>query len=98
MGEIRDPFDIEKTPVELKPDGEYIVDWKISIYDLEEEIEGMEFPEDRDYDTLGGLILDFLEDIPKKDEIIKHGPWTIQVLNLSGNRITKVKITKNIDV
>ena len=58
----------------------------------------MEFPEDRDYDTLGGLILDFLEDIPKKDEIIKHGPWTIQVLNLSGNRITKVKITKNIDV
>ena len=94
MGEIRDPFDIEKTPVELQTDGEYIVDGKISIYDLEEEIEGMEFPEDRDYDTLGGLILDFLEDIPQKDQIIKYGSWTIQVLDLSGNRITKVKITK----
>ena len=94
MGEIRDPFDIEKTPVELQTDGEYIVDGKISIYDLEEEIEGMEFPEDRDYDTLGGLILDFLEDIPQKGQIIKYGSWTIQVVDLSGNRITKVKITK----
>jgi len=94
MGEIRDPFDIEKTPVELQTDGEYIVDGKISIYDLEEEIEGMEFPEDRDYDTLGGLILDFLEDIPQKGQIIKYGSWTIQVVDLSGNRITKVKITR----
>ena len=94
MGEIRDPFDIEKTPVELQTDGEYIVDGKISIYDLEEEIEGMEFPEDRDYDTLGGLILDFLEDIPQKGQIIKYGSWTIQVVGLSGNRITKVKITR----
>ena len=94
MGEIRDPFDIEKTPVELQTDGEYIVDGKITIYDLEEEIEGMEFPEDRDYDTLGGLILDFLEDIPQKGQIIKYGSWTIQVVALSGNRITKVKITR----
>ena len=94
MGEIRDPFDIEKTPIESQSNGEYIVDGKISIYDLEEEIEGMEFPEDRDYDTLGGLILDHLEDIPQKGEIIKYKEWTIKVLDLSGNRITKVKITK----
>ena len=54
----------------------------------------MKFPEDRDYDTLGGLILDHLEDIPQKGEIIKYKEWTIKVLDLSGNRITKVKITK----
>ena len=54
----------------------------------------MKFPEDRDYDTLGGLILDHLEDIPQKDEVIKYEGWTIKVLDLSGNRITKVKITK----
>jgi len=95
MGEIRDPFDIEKTPVIQKSDGTYIVDGKISIYDLEEEIDWMNFPEDRDYDTLGGLILDHLEDIPKKGEIIKNDSWTIKVLDLNGNRITKVEITKN---
>lgn len=94
MGEIRDPFDIEKIPIELQTDGEYIVDGKISIYDLEEEIEGMTFPDDRDYDTLGGLILDYLEDIPKTGEIIKYKEWSIEVLSLNGNRITKVKIRK----
>ena len=71
-----------------------IVDGKISIYDLEEEIEGMSFPEDRDYDTLGGLILDNLEDIPKQGESIVHDEWMIKVLDLDGNRITKVQITK----
>jgi CBS domain containing-hemolysin-like protein len=95
MGEIRDPYDIEISPVSERNDGSYIVDGKISIYDLEEEIEGMSFPEDRDYDTLGGLILDKLEDIPKEGETITHDNWMIKVLNLNGNRITKVQITKN---
>ena len=95
MGEIRDPYDIEKSPVSKHNDGSYIVDGKISIYDLEEEIEGMSFPEERDYDTLGGLILDKLEDIPKEGETITHDNWTIKVLDLDGNRITKVQITKN---
>jgi len=96
MGEIRDPYDIENSPVSKLNDGDFIVDGKISIYDLEEEIEGMSFPEDRDYDTLGGLILDSLEDIPKEGEIVIHDEWRIKVLDLDGNRITKVQISKNL--
>jgi len=95
MGEIRDPYDIEKSPVSAHSDGSYTVDGKISIYDLEEEIEGMSFPDERDYDTLGGLILDKLEDIPKEGETITHDNWTIRVRDLDGNRITKVQITKS---
>tara|TARA_B100000941_G_scaffold206724_1_gene150928 strand:- start:132 stop:1316 length:1185 start_codon:yes stop_codon:yes gene_type:complete len=94
MGEIRDPYDLEKSPVSQINNENFIVDGKISIYDLEEEIEGMSFPEDRDYDTLGGLILDNLEDIPKQGESIVHDEWMIKVLDLDGNRITKVQITK----
>ena len=67
MGEIRDPFDIEKIPIEKTEEGSFIVDGKISIYDLEEEIEDINFPEKRDYDTLGGLILDRLENIPAEE-------------------------------
>ena len=96
MGEIRDPYDIEKSPVSRNDDGSYIVDGKISIYDLEEEIEGMSFPEERDYDTLGGLILDSLEDIPKEGETIIHSDWEITVLDLDGNRIINVQIRKKI--
>ena len=96
MGEIRDPYDIENSPISKLNDGSFIVDGKITIYDLEEEIEGMSFPEDRDYDTLGGLILDSLEDIPKEEEVVFHDEWRIKVLDLDGNRITKVQISKNI--
>jgi len=94
MGEIRDPYDIEKPPIHKNNDGSYSVDGKISIYDLEDEIEDMTFPGERDYDTLGGLILDKLEDIPKKEEFIVHGDYKVIVLDLDGNRITKVKIVK----
>ena len=94
MGEIRDPYDLEKSPVSRINDENVIVDGKISIYDLEEEIEGMSFPEDRDYDTLGGLILDNLEDIPKQGQSVVHDEWMIKVLDLDGNRITKVQIIK----
>ena len=96
MGEIRDPYDIENSPVSKLNDGNFIVDGKISIYDLEEEIEGMSFPDDRDYDTLGGLILDSLEDIPKEGELVIYDEWRIKVLDLDGNRITKVQISKNL--
>ena len=96
MGEIRDPYDIENSPVSKLNNGSFIVDGKISIYDLEEEIEGMSFPEDRDYDTLGGLILDSLEDIPKEGQLVIHDEWRIKVLDLDGNRITKVQISKNL--
>ena len=94
MGEIRDPYDLEKSPISQINEKNFIVDGKISIYDLEEEIEEMSFPEDRDYDTLGGLILDNLEDIPKQGQSIVHDEWMIKVLDLDGNRITKVQITK----
>ena len=94
MGEIRDPYDLEKSPISQINEKNFIVDGKISIYDLEEEIEGISFPEDRDYDTLGGLILDNLEDIPKQGQSVVHDEWMIKVLDLDGNRITKVEITK----
>ena len=94
MGEIRDPFDIEKTPIEMTEDGSFIVDGKISIYDLEEEIEDISFPEQRDYDTLGGLILDHLEDIPNEGERITFQDWEMEVRKLDGNRITEVSIKK----
>ena len=94
MGEIRDPFDIEKTPIEIESDSSFIADGKISIYDLEEEIEEINFPEQRDYDTLGGLILDKLEDIPAEGQKIIYDNWEMEVLTLDGNRITKVRITQ----
>ena len=94
MGEIRDPYDIEDSPLKVNRDGSYTVDGKISIYDLEEEIEDISFPDDRDYDTLGGLILNQLENIPSINQSIEYEEWIIKVMSLDGNRIKEVEMIK----
>ena len=94
MGEIRDPYDQEESNVFKQPDGSFIVDGSITIYDLEEETD-IEFPEDRDYDTLGGFILDILTDIPQTGEQVEFNDMVFTVQTVENNRIGKIKIQIN---
>ena len=91
LGEIRDPYDKEESHILLQGDNTYIVDAKISIYDYEEEFE-LEFPEDREYDTLGGFIFDAIGDIPKVNQQAKYKNHCFIVKNLDGNRISKIHV------
>ena len=93
MGEIRDPYDKEEEDVLIQSDGSFIVDGSITIYDLEEETD-IEFPEERDYDTLAGFILDTLTHIPKVGENIEFNNLNFTVQTVDNNRIGKVKIIK----
>jgi CBS domain containing-hemolysin-like protein len=70
-----------------------MVDAKISIYDLQEAID-IKFPNGRDYDTLGGFILDQVKNIPKKNDVIKFNNITFCVKTISNNRIGKINIIK----
>ena len=94
MGEIRDPYDQEESNVLKQLDGSFIVDGSITIYDLEEETD-IEFPEDRDYDTLGGFILDILTDIPQTGEQVEFNNMIFTVQTVESNRIGKIKIQIN---
>ena len=94
MGEIRDPYDQEESNVLKQFDGSFIVDGSITIYDLEEETD-IEFPEDRDYDTLGGFILDILTDIPQTGEQVEFNNMIFTVQTVENNRIGKIKIQIN---
>ena len=94
MGEIRDPYDQEQSNVLNQSDGSFIVEGSITIYDLEEETD-IEFPEDRDYDTLGGFILDTLTDIPQTGEQVEFNDMVFTVQTVENNRIGKIKIQIN---
>ena len=93
MGEIRDPYDQDESNAFKQADGSFIVDGSMTIYDLEEEID-IKFPEERDYDTLAGFILDILTDIPKAGEKIEFQNMLFTVQTVENNRIGKVKIKK----
>ena len=94
MGEIRDPYDQEESNVLKQSDGSFIVEGSITIYDLEEDTD-IEFPDDRDYDTLGGFILDILTDIPQTGEQVEFNDMVFTVQTVENNRIGKIKIQIN---
>ena len=68
-GELRDPFDKEEYEILKKEDGSAIVDGSINIYDIEENFD-IEFPDEREYDTLAGFVLNDIGDIPKELSLI----------------------------
>ena len=98
IGEIHDPFDKAESNIMIGKDNSIIVDASISIYDLEEQTDII-FPEseDRDFDTLGGLILDLVGDIPKKNDSVEYQNRIYTVKNIIGNRINKVHISSILD-
>ena len=72
-------------------DGSSIVDGSINIYDIEENFE-IEFPDERDYDTLAGFILDDIGDIPKEGEKVILNNYQFKVLKVVSNRIDKIEV------
>ena len=93
MGEFRDPYDKGEYEIVEQDDGTIIVDGSINIYDIEEYF-NINFPDDRDYDTLAGFILDSIGDIPKKSEEVKFDNFIFKVILLDQNRIEKIKVLK----
>ena len=91
VGEIRDPYDQEETQVTKIDDDNFVAEGKISIYDLEEETD-LEFPEDRDYDTLGGFIFTQYGNIPNIGQQIEYNSYLFTVKEMDGHRIEKVLI------
>ena len=96
-GELRDPFDKEEYEIIKNKDGTSIVDGSIHIYDIEENFE-IEFPDDRDYDTLAGFILDGIGNIPNEGEKVVLQDYQFKVLKVLSNRIDKIEVKNNNNV
>lgn len=95
LGEIQDEYDQdEQTECTEISTNRYDVDAKINIGDLED-ILNVEFPEDEDYDTLGGLVLSIHGSIPSKNEIVQYKNLSILVKEIKKRRILRLEITKH---
>ena len=55
VGEIEDEYDEEEDLFFPQQDGSWVVDARMSILDLEEQL-GIRIPQEGDYDTIGGYI------------------------------------------
>ena len=92
VGEIRDEYDVESPVIQLG-DGTYRIDASISIRDLKEDYE-IEIPESTEYETLSGFLFTALQRIPKTGDVVKADGKNITILEMVGQRISKVKLEK----
>ncbi len=97
VGNIWDEHDAETEEVREATIGDgYVVDGMIKLHDLEDEIEGLEFP-DTDIETLNGFLLYKLGGFPKDEGNIKidYGGFSFESLAIEDMLIKSVKITRN---
>lgn len=68
VGEIEDEHDAgESNRIQLQPDGSWLVDGLVSIFDLQEHL-GIKLEEAINYETVAGLVLDELGHLPEQGE------------------------------
>lgn len=91
FGEIRDEHDDEYLTEQKIDEYNFIFSARHEIDYLNDKYEiGLPVGE---YDTLGGLIFEFHEDIPEVNEVIEIPPFVITIFTMEENRIDKVKLT-----
>ena len=95
VGNIWDEHDQETEEVRAAYGDSFVVDGMIRLHDLEDEIEGLEFP-DTDIETLNGFILYMIGGFPKDEGNIKidYGGYSFETLKIEDKLIISVKITK----
>ncbi|MDI3504271.1 MAG: magnesium and cobalt exporter, family [Candidatus Cloacimonadota bacterium] len=97
VGEIEDEYDDDaEQDVEQISPNTWIAMADVEIDHLADE-HGIKLPEG-DYETIAGLILDYLEKIPHQGQLITIHPYRIQVLQATDKKIVKVKIHKQNEV
>jgi putative hemolysin len=90
VGEIEDEFDRRSVMCYEEQTGTYIIDPKMDLDDLSEQI-NIALPK-RDCDTVGGFVYSFLGRVPRENEVLHYGEYRIEVLEVDPPKIKKVRI------
>lgn len=91
VGDIADEYDEEEALFLPLPEGGWIIDARMTMVDIEEQLE-IEVPQDGDYDTVGGYLFHETGMIPPKGYIIRKPNFEIEVMRSNDRRVEKLRI------
>ena len=92
VGEIADEYDTEEAEIEQVSEGVYRVDGKMPIDEVNEMLD-IELP-DEEWDTVGGLLLGLMGEIPDEGDTVDFQGVTFTAERVNGRRISKVLIKR----
>ena len=90
LGEIVDEFDVEDAMIEPLPGGDYRVNARMALDEVNDLLRA-HLPEG-DWDTLGGLLLSELGHVPTDGESVEVDGWQLTAQRVVGRRIGRVRI------
>lgn len=94
MGDIDDWYDDDEAKLEKIDDNTYLIDGQYYLDDLNEEL--LLNLESEEHETIGGLIIEILGEIPDEDEsearVVEIDNCTLKIESVKDRRIDKVKL------
>jgi len=91
FGEIEDEHDTAALTETKINDTHFIFSARLDV-DYINETYKLHLPEDENYETLGGMIVSFTEDIPSQDEVVEIQGVILKILEVSDTKIELVEI------
>ena len=93
VGEIVDEYDTESPMVENLESGEFLVDARLSVDDLNELID-VSLPDD-EWDTVGGLVLGLAGRVPMVGEQFELDGAVLTPERVQGRRVERVRVARS---
>ena len=91
-GEEADADDDGEPALVEREDGSLLVAGWMAADSLAERL-GLTLPEDRDYATAAGLVLETLKHIPETGEWFEAQGWRFEVIDMDGRKIDKLLVS-----
>jgi putative hemolysin len=90
VGEIADEYDSEEPNVEPLPDGDYRVNARLSISEVNELLD-VELPA-TEWDSIGGLLFNLIGAVPKEGQEVEFQGLSLRAERVQGRRVGRVRI------
>ncbi|AZY93414.1 MULTISPECIES: hemolysin family protein [Paracoccus] len=91
-GDFPDPGEDEPKAVR-RDDGSWLIAGWMPVDEFSDLL-GVPLPEDRDYESVAGLVLDLAGVLPEVGAHVTLSPWRIEVVDLDGRRIDKLLVAR----
>lgn len=97
VGELPSQDDRLKPDIRLRPDGTWLADALTDIGRVEEILAGFKAddPQDRDYETLAGYVVQRLGRLPREGDLVQTDRYIFEVIDMDMHRVDKVLITRS---
>ncbi len=93
VGDLPQTGDPDDPTMIHRDDGSWLVDGSLPIDNFLDKLNLHEMPDEGDYDTVAGLVLDRMGSIPRAGDKCRWDGLRFEVMDMDGNRIDKLLVT-----